>query len=78
MISGGNLTKGTVTGGQIQGDKVTGANITDAEANMVVITGANLTGAKLKTGSEASTEGEGPLAKIPIIGETLEKMNPLK
>jgi hypothetical protein len=27
---------------------------------------------------EASKEGEGPLAKVPLIGETLEKINPLK
>ena len=47
---------------------------------MADITGANLTGAKLKTGSEeASKEGKGPLAKIThFIGETLEKINPLK
>ena len=45
---------------------------------MADISGANLTGAKLKTGSEASKEGEGPLAKVPVIGETLEEINPLK
>jgi hypothetical protein len=46
---------------------------------MADITEANLTGAKLKTGSEeASKEGEGPLAKVPVIGETLEKINPIK
>jgi uncharacterized protein YjbI with pentapeptide repeats len=56
---------------------VTGANITEAEVNMADISGANLTGAKLKTGSEASKE-EGPLAKVPVIGETLEKINPFK
>ena len=54
---------------------MTGANITEAEANMVDISGANLTGAKLKTGSEAGKEGEGPLGQI---GETLEKINPFK
>jgi hypothetical protein len=43
---------------------------------MADITGANLTGVKLKAGSEeASKEGEGPLSQI---GETLEKLNPLK
>jgi hypothetical protein len=42
---------------------------------MVDISGANLTGAKLKTGSEASEEGEGPLGQI---GETLEEINPFK
>ena len=46
---------------------------------MADISGANLTGAKLRTGSEeASKEGEGPLAKVPVIGKTLEKINPLK
>ena len=46
---------------------------------MADISGANLTGAKLRTGSEgASKEGEGPLAKVLVIGETLEKINPLK
>lgn len=55
---------------------MTGANITEAEANMVDISGANLTGAKLKTGSEeASKEGEGPLGQI---GESLEEINPFK
>ena len=46
---------------------------------MADISGANLTWAKLKTGSEeASKEGEGPLTKVPVIGETLEKINILK
>ena len=46
---------------------------------MADISGANLTGAKLRTGSEeASKEGEGPLANVPAIGETLAKINPLK
>jgi hypothetical protein len=46
---------------------------------MADISGANLTGAKLKTGSEeAGKKGEGPLSKVPVIGETLEKLNPLK
>jgi hypothetical protein len=40
---------------------VTGTHITDAEVNMADISGANLTGAKLKTRSEAGKEGEGPL-----------------
>lgn len=48
--------------------------MTDAEVNTADVTGANLTGAKLKTGSE----GEGPLEKIPVIRETLEKISPLK
>jgi hypothetical protein len=53
--------------------------LTDAEVNTADVTGANLTGAKLKTGSEeASKEGEGPLEKIPVIRETLEKISPLK
>ena len=53
--------------------------MTDAEVNTADVTGVNLTGAKLKTGSEeASKEGEGPLEKIPVIRETLEKISPLK
>ena len=44
---------------------------------MADITGANLTGVKLKAGSEeAAKEGEGPLSKIPVIGEAIEKMTP--
>jgi hypothetical protein len=36
-------------------------------------------GSELETGSEeASKEGGGPLAKVPVIGETLEEINPLK
>ena len=46
---------------------------------MADISGANLTGAKLKTGGEeASKKGEGPLSKVPVIGENLGKINPLK
>ena len=54
--------------------------MTDAEVNTADVTGANLTGAKLKTGSEEASkkEGEGPLEKIPVIRETLEKISPLK
>jgi hypothetical protein len=45
---------------------------------MADITGANLTGAKLKTGSEEAGKDERPLSKVPVIGETLEKINPFK
>jgi hypothetical protein len=42
---------------------------------MADISGANLTGAQLKTGSEEAGGG-GPLSDIPIIGEPLEQINP--
>ena len=45
---------------------------------MADISGANLTGAKLKTGSEEAGKEGGPLSKIPVIGEPLEKINPFK
>jgi hypothetical protein len=57
--------------------------LTDAEVNTADVTGANLTGAKLKTGSEeVSKEGEGPLAKVPVIrdfrkDQSLEVRQPL-
>ena len=41
--------------------------MTDAEVNMADISGANLTGVQLKTGSD-----------ILIIGEPLEQINPFK
>ena len=55
---------------------MSGANVIDAEINQIDITGANVTGAKITTGSEADKES--PLSKVPIIGEMLEKINPLK
>ncbi len=45
---------------------------------MADITGANLTGAQLKTGSQEASKEEGPLSQVPVIGETLEKINPFK
>jgi hypothetical protein len=45
---------------------------------MADISGANLTEAQLKTGSEEADEEGGPLSDIPIIGEPLEQINPFK
>ena len=53
--------------------------MTDAEVNTADVTGANLTGAKLKTGTEeARKEGEGPLEKIPVIRENFRKNQSLE
>jgi uncharacterized protein YjbI with pentapeptide repeats len=59
----------------VSGGKITGANVTEADLTGAEIKGANVTGAKVEAGNQT---GSGMLGKVPVIGKTLEKLNPFK
>ncbi len=56
--------------------KITNANITEAEIQGAELKSASVNEVQVKAGNQTSSDG-GILSKVPVIGDTLEKNNPL-
>lgn len=71
------MTTGQITGGQVSEGQITGANITGAEIKGAELNSANINEVQVRARNQTTGDNGGILSDVPVIGETLEQINPM-
>ncbi|CAN5778956.1 hypothetical protein BH23THE1_BH23THE1_20890 [soil metagenome] len=71
------MITGQVIGGQVSEGQITGANITGAEIEGAELNSAKVNELQVMAGNQTTGDDGGILGEVPVIGDTLEQINPL-